>query len=525
MPEATKFSKGDRVRFVSKEQAMLAAEGYFGKNGVPEWDGVFTIEGPAAWRVDGEMTYNIVGELASKESRLVLVPFVVGDLVQSTCQNAGGIVRAVRDDQIQVEWTHSGGYPTKTKDLMSSFYAVDGFRLATPTPTPTSDFTVGQTVYFVDCFDGEHGSGVIQSIKRQRSGEVGAAMTLFGGRFLSESLGDTISREALAPVVPVAKSTPKFSPGDRIRLTSEEGGLEVGDAGVVVRVGTEEDREEWSVIDGEGPLYILRLDGEPNGPGGENAAHENQLELAPPTAKFAVGDRVTVAKYSRGVSPGKFVVTELVPPNDECWSWLDHDGEQLYGLCPEGRPDRDVVNCLPEKYLVASPVVLEERAEPATDGYFAKKFDAGKRDYTLLPADAMSMILDREGEVRREGNFEVCDAGESLRTAVEHLFDYRAGGDANDILDAYVYSCRDSVIESLDGVVAVLEHGAKKYDRDSWATVPDAENRYFSAAMRHARKIAKGERNDSDSGLNHWGHFRTNVLFLVGLHYGYRSGK
>jgi hypothetical protein len=63
----------------------------------------------------------------------------------------------------------------------------------------------------------------------------------------------------------------------------------------------------------------------------------------------------------------------------------------------------------------------------------------------------------------------------------------------------------------------VLGFGAKKYARDSWRTVPDAIDRYFSAAMRHLALIARGETCDSDSGKPHRHHVFCNVVFLLEL--------
>jgi len=65
-------------------------------------------------------------------------------------------------------------------------------------------------------------------------------------------------------------------------------------------------------------------------------------------------------------------------------------------------------------------------------------------------------------------------------------------------------------------VVKVLTLGAKKYpSADNWQKVPDAENRYFDALMRHVYAWVKGEKMDPESGLPHLAHAVCNVLFIM----------
>ena len=66
---------------------------------------------------------------------------------------------------------------------------------------------------------------------------------------------------------------------------------------------------------------------------------------------------------------------------------------------------------------------------------------------------------------------------------------------------------------SMEQVVRVLEHGADRYGDDNWRHVTDAENRYFSAMIRHA--ITPGA--DPESGLSHRAHAVANALFLLEL--------
>lgn len=72
-------------------------------------------------------------------------------------------------------------------------------------------------------------------------------------------------------------------------------------------------------------------------------------------------------------------------------------------------------------------------------------------------------------------------------------------------------------IESLESILEVLEFGAKKYEANSWQTVPDGETRYMDALMRHIFAINKGEELDEESGLPHLSHAGCCLLFLLYL--------
>jgi len=71
--------------------------------------------------------------------------------------------------------------------------------------------------------------------------------------------------------------------------------------------------------------------------------------------------------------------------------------------------------------------------------------------------------------------------------------------------------------DALEEIVKVLEFGAKKYDRDNWKHVDDAQHRYTKAALRHLVAHTKGEANDTESGLSHLAHLGCCILFLLAL--------
>lgn len=69
--------------------------------------------------------------------------------------------------------------------------------------------------------------------------------------------------------------------------------------------------------------------------------------------------------------------------------------------------------------------------------------------------------------------------------------------------------------ESLGQIVEVLTYGAQKYSPDNWQRVPDPQNRYFAAVMRHLHAYRLGDALDSESGLPHLAHAACCVLFMM----------
>lgn len=71
--------------------------------------------------------------------------------------------------------------------------------------------------------------------------------------------------------------------------------------------------------------------------------------------------------------------------------------------------------------------------------------------------------------------------------------------------------------DGVEEIVKVLEFGAKKYDRDNWKHVSNAEVRYMAAAFRHLIAHNNGEKTDSETGLSHLAHASCCLLFLLAL--------
>ena len=71
-------------------------------------------------------------------------------------------------------------------------------------------------------------------------------------------------------------------------------------------------------------------------------------------------------------------------------------------------------------------------------------------------------------------------------------------------------------IEPIEALVAVLGHGAKKYEDWNWQkVVADKPERYYAAALRHITAWRKGEKLDPESDLPHLAHAMCCLVFLL----------
>jgi hypothetical protein len=67
---------------------------------------------------------------------------------------------------------------------------------------------------------------------------------------------------------------------------------------------------------------------------------------------------------------------------------------------------------------------------------------------------------------------------------------------------------------ALEELAHVLTIGAKKYARENWRYVPEAERRYYDALQRHLWAWKRGERFDPETGRHHLGHAAACLFFL-----------
>lgn len=68
---------------------------------------------------------------------------------------------------------------------------------------------------------------------------------------------------------------------------------------------------------------------------------------------------------------------------------------------------------------------------------------------------------------------------------------------------------------ALSQIQSVLDYGANKYAQHNWKKVPNARERYFSAAMRHLVAWWSGASVDPESGHSHLAHAGCCILFLL----------
>ena len=71
----------------------------------------------------------------------------------------------------------------------------------------------------------------------------------------------------------------------------------------------------------------------------------------------------------------------------------------------------------------------------------------------------------------------------------------------------------------------VLTFGASKYEANSWKGVPNGEERYLAASIRHNLQRQCGEVLDKESGLMHLAHEACNILFQLELELTKKSEK
>lgn len=67
----------------------------------------------------------------------------------------------------------------------------------------------------------------------------------------------------------------------------------------------------------------------------------------------------------------------------------------------------------------------------------------------------------------------------------------------------------------IEKLAKVLTSGANKYGDNNWQDLPDFDNRYFAALMRHLLAWRRGELIDPESNMPHLAHVMCNTMFLM----------
>lgn len=70
-------------------------------------------------------------------------------------------------------------------------------------------------------------------------------------------------------------------------------------------------------------------------------------------------------------------------------------------------------------------------------------------------------------------------------------------------------------LELIEKVVEVYSFGAQKYSPNTWQGLENGKERYYAAHLRHLCAWRKGEKNDTESGLNHIQHCIWNLMAVL----------
>lgn len=79
-------------------------------------------------------------------------------------------------------------------------------------------------------------------------------------------------------------------------------------------------------------------------------------------------------------------------------------------------------------------------------------------------------------------------------------------------------------LDVIEQIVNVLNFGKKKYGKNNWRHLENAEERYFAAMLRHLTARQAGELYDSESGLPHLAHAGCCLFFMMWFDQ-HRTGK
>lgn len=119
------------------------------------------------------------------------------------------------------------------------------------------------------------------------------------------------------------------------------------------------------------------------------------------------------------------------------------------------------------------------------------KYDSGKSRLDLIPPLSWLAIIDKDPH----------------QDTLAHLLRWRLTADPQCLVRA-----AQSIGEHMAAAGLALAHGAKVHGEWNWREVPQATDRYYAAALRHA--LCLGEL-DPDTGLPHEAHLMCNILFLL----------
>lgn len=86
--------------------------------------------------------------------------------------------------------------------------------------------------------------------------------------------------------------------------------------------------------------------------------------------------------------------------------------------------------------------------------------------------------------------------------------------DAHKLHPSYILS---HMPQAFEAVIDVAEYGAAKYSPNGWKEVPQGQERYKEALLRHVLAYAAGEVHDTESKRQHLAHAAWNCLAIMQL--------
>ena len=148
----------------------------------------------------------------------------------------------------------------------------------------------------------------------------------------------------------------------------------------------------------------------------------------------------------------------------------------------------------------------------------ADEMDDAARYFKGFKPEKMRFVADRL-QIRSHDGRVLLDSDEAPRTPIESDPYNKSSHEPGCKLDEgkVLGGLLLDFAHALELVAEVGTHGAEKYSRGGWVAVPDGEQRYLDAAIRHLLKLGKGEQDDADSGLPHLAHIAWNFLAVLDL--------
>lgn len=113
-------------------------------------------------------------------------------------------------------------------------------------------------------------------------------------------------------------------------------------------------------------------------------------------------------------------------------------------------------------------------------------------------------------------HYEHLQASRLAKESDPHGKDPHSPGAKLDAGKARAWLCLGAFSRALARVAEVGTYGANKYTPNGWQSVPNAQDRYMDAAMRHLLKSAT-EELDPETGLPHLSHAAWNLLAVQEL--------